>query len=336
MELVSARRDVTLVMVEHHLSERQACRLLDVDRSTYRYESRPDRNADLRDALVALARQQPRFGYRRLWVILTTRHGWKVSIKRIHRLYRQEGLMVRGLKRKRLKGIAPINPLLTRPNQEWALDFVSDALAGGRGLRALTMVDSFTRGCPVIEVNAGISSRQVTRALDRVIEERGTPASLRCDNGPEFTSPHFITWCAEKKLALVHIQPGRPMQNGYVESFNGRLRNECLNANWFLNLADARRNIEAWRRDYNSDSPHSSLAYRTPEEYSKACSELTSRMAAISPEPPVGIGGSHGGARKQGFALIAASSRTRPCPLRAAVQKNILATGGSSRMATGR
>jgi putative transposase len=182
MELVSARRDVALVMMEHRMSERQACRLLDVDRSTYRYQAQPDRNVELREALVALARQLPRFGYRRLWAILTARHGWKVSIKRIHRLYRQEGLMVRRLKRKRLKGVAPVNPLLTRPNQEWALDFVSDGLAGGRALRALTMVDSFTRECPVIEVNSGISSRQVTRALDRVIEQRGTPTSLRCDN----------------------------------------------------------------------------------------------------------------------------------------------------------
>jgi putative transposase len=218
MELVSARRDVALVMVEHHLSERQACRLLEVDRSVYRYASRPDRNAALREALVSLARQQPRFGYRRLWVILTTRLGWDVSIKRVHRLYRQEGLMVRRLKRKRLRGIAPIRPLITRPNQEWALDFVSDALANGRALRALTMVDSFTRECPVIELNTGISSRQVTRTLDRVIEERGMPGALRCDNGPEFTSRHFIAWCAEKKIALIHIQPGRPMQNGHVET----------------------------------------------------------------------------------------------------------------------
>jgi putative transposase len=335
MELVSARRDVALVMMEHRMSERQACRLLDVDRSTYRYQAQPDRNVELREALVALARQLPRFGYRRLWAILTARHGWKVSIKRIHRLYRQEGLMVRRLKRKRLKGVAPVNPLLTRPNQEWALDFVSDGLAGGRALRALTMVDSFTRECPVIEVNSGISSRQVTRALDRVIEQRGTPTSLRCDNGPEFTSRHFIAWCAEKKIELMHIQPGRPMQNGHVESFNGRLRDECLNANWFLNLADARRRIETWRREYNAERPHSSLAYRTPEEYAKACSELTSRMAAIPPSRPSALVDRTAVLAGKG-SLTAASSRTRPCPLRAAVQQDILATGGSGGMAIGR
>lgn len=148
------------------------------------------------------------------------------------------------------------------------------------------MLDSYTRECPAIEVDTGISRRQVTRTLERVIAERGAPASLRCDNGPEFTSRHFLAWCAQKKIELVHIQPGKPMQNGYVESFNGRLRDECLNANWFVNLADAREKIERWRREYNADRPHSSLAYRTPEEFAKTCSELTSRMAAIPPGRP--------------------------------------------------
>jgi putative transposase len=141
------------------------------------------------------------------------------------------------------------------------------------------MVDSYTRVCPAIEVGAGMSGGQVTRTLEKVIEQRGMPASLRCDNGPEFTSRHFLAWCAEKKIELVHIQPGRPMQNGPVESFNGRLRDECLNTTVFMNLADARRKIEQWRREYNAERPHSSLAYRTPDDFDKTCSELTSRMA---------------------------------------------------------
>ena len=148
---------MTLAMREHRVSERQACKLLEVDRSTYRYQPRPDHNAGLREALIALAREKPRFGYRRLWVELTRKQGWTASIGRVHRLYRAEHLAVRRLKRKRLKGVMPANPLLTRPNQEWALDFVSDALSNGRALRALTMVDSFTRECPVIEVDTGIS-----------------------------------------------------------------------------------------------------------------------------------------------------------------------------------
>jgi len=283
---VSARRDVALVMAEHKLSQRQACRLLEVDRATYRYEPRPDRNAELRPALIEVARQRPRFGYRRLWALLINRQGFKASPGRVQRLYQKEGLKVRRQKRKRLKGVAPVNSLISRPNQEWALDFVSDAFSNGRALRALTMVDSYTRECPAIEVDTGISSRQVTRTLERVIEQRGAPVSLRCDNGPEFTSRHFLAWCAQKKIELVHIQPGRPMQNGHVESFNGRLREECLNASWFMNLADARAKIETWRQEYNTDRPHSSLDYRTPEEFAKACSELTSRMAAIPPDRP--------------------------------------------------
>jgi putative transposase len=258
-------------MTEHHLSERQACRLLDVDRSTYRYEPRPDRNAELRKALRAVADRHPRFGYRRLWVILTAREGWQVGIGRVHRLCRQEGLAVPRQKRKRIRGVAPVNPLVTRPNQEWALDFVSDSLSSGRALRALTIVDSYTRVCPAIEVGTGMSSRQVTRVLDRIIEQYGAPASLRCDNGPEFTSRHFLAWCAERKIEVVHIQPGKPMQNGHVESFNGRLRDECLNTTVFMNLTDARNKIArsnsggantmpngrtaAWRTGHRTNSP---------------------------------------------------------------------------------
>lgn len=276
---------MALVVAEHQLSERHACRLLGLDRSTYRYEARPDANSKLREALVSLARQKPRYGYRRLWAILE-RRGWKVNVKRIYRLYREAGLMVRRLRRKRISREMPADCLLTGANQEWALDFVTDAVASGRAFRGLTIVDSYTRECPAIEVNSGISSREVTRVLVKIIQERGKPKSLRCDNGPEFTSRHFLAWCEESGITLNHIQPGRPMQNGHVESFNGRLRDECLNASWFLNLADAKRKIERWRQEYNAERPHSSLAYRTPAEFAKTCSELTSRMAANPPDRP--------------------------------------------------
>jgi putative transposase len=190
------------------------------------------------------------------------------------------------LKRKRLERAAPVNALVTAANQEWGLDFVSDAVASGRGIRMRTVVDGYRRECPTIEVGVSIGSGRVTRALDRVIAERGAPKSIRCDNGPEFTSRHFLAWCEDRGISLVHIQPGRPMQNGYVESCNGRLRDECLNANWFLNVVDAKEKIERWRVEYNSDRPHSSLAYRTPAEFAKTCSELTSRMAATPPSRP--------------------------------------------------
>ena len=273
MELVSARRDVALVMAEHQFSERHACRLLEVDRSTYRYEPTPDANANLREALVALAKQHRRYGYRRLWAMLT-RRGWEVNVKRVYRLYRAEGLLVRRTKRKRIERAAPADKLLSAANQQWSLDFVSDALASGRALRALTVIDGFTRECPVIQVGTSLCSREVTRALEKIIDERGKPENLRCDNGPEFTSRHFLAWCEERGIALKHIQPGKPMQNGHVESFNGRFRDECLNANWFINLADAKAKIEHWRREYNEERPHSALDYRTPAEVARAGERL--------------------------------------------------------------
>ena len=299
---MSARRDVTFVMEEYDITERHACRLLDPDRSTYRYEAEPDRNATLRESLIALARQKPRYGYRRLAAILASRSEEKPSVNRVHRLYRKEHLAVRRLRRKRIVRPAPAEARLTRPNQEWAIDFVYDSVSTGRGIRCLTVVDSFTRECPAIEVATSLGSQSVTRTLERVMENRGAPDAVRCDNGPEFTSRHFPGWCEEKGVALIHIQPGCPMQNGHVESFNGRFRDECLNANWFRDLNDARKKIEDWRKEYNTERPHSSLAYRTPEEYARACSELTSRMAAIPPDPPVDVSESHDGARRQGCA----------------------------------
>jgi putative transposase len=296
---------VALVMAEHGLGERYACRLLDVDRSTYRYEPRPDRNAKLREALLALAKQQPRFGYRRLWALLV-RQGWEVEVKRVHRLYKAEGLMVRRLKRKRLRRTVPLNPLLARPNQEWAMDFVSDAMATGRALRTFTLIDSYTKESLAIEVHTSISSRQVARVLDRVIAERGVPDAIRCDNGPEFISRYFTEWGKQRSVSVVHIQPGKPVQNGYIESFNGRFRDECLNTNWFVNLADARRKIEAWRKQYNGERPHSSLAYRTPDEFAKICSELTSGIAAIPPNRPSALA--------DRTAVLADKGSLTPCP----------------------
>ena len=153
--------------------------------------------------------------------------------------------------------------------REWAVDFACDALATGRGIRILAVVDAFTRECLTLEVDTSLSSQRVTRALEQAVEQRGMPESIRCDNGPELTSRHFLGWCEERKIQLIHIQPGRPMQNGHVESFNGRMRDECLNASWFRNLADAREKISHWRKEYNGERPHSSLGYRTPNEFAE-------------------------------------------------------------------
>jgi putative transposase len=193
-----------------------------------------------------------------------------VNHKRLYRIYCEEHLAVRRLKRKRLLRPAVPVAILNRANQEWSMDFVMDGLATGRAVRMLTIVDNYTRECLAIEVDSCLSSRRVTRVLEWVIEQRGAPEAIRCDNGPEFTSRHFLAWCEERRIGLVHIQPGRPMQNGHVESFNGRLRDECLNANWFATLADARTKIEAWRQDYNEQRPHSSLDYQTPREFAAA------------------------------------------------------------------
>jgi putative transposase len=265
VELAGMKKDVAFAIEQFAVTERRACKLVGLDRSSYRYEPRSDHNAQLREELVTLAWQKPRYGYRRLHALLSKR-GFEASAQRVYRLYRTAGLMVRRLKRKRLTRVSVTSDLM-RSNQEWALDFVSDALATGRGIRALTVVDAFTRENLSLEVDTSLSSRRVTRALEVVIERRGVPESIRCDNGPEFTSRHFLSWCEERKIQLIHIQPGRPMQNGHIESFNGRLRDECLNANWFHNLADARRKIGAWRDEYNSERPHSSLGYRTPNEF---------------------------------------------------------------------
>ena len=266
MELAGLREDVAFAQAEHGVSERRACKLLGVDRASYRYEPKPDRNTELREELVKLARQKPRYGYRRLHAVLE-RRGQAVNVKRIYRLYAEEGLAVRRRRRKRLMRERVGEVQLIRANQEWAMDFIVDGLANGRMVRILSVVDAFTRECLALDADTSLGSGRVTRALDRLIEERGLPENVRSDNGPEFTSRRMLGWAEERKINLVHIQPGRPMQNGHVESFHGRLRDECLNVSWFRTLNDVRRTLDNYRQEYNCDRPHSSLAYRTPAEF---------------------------------------------------------------------
>jgi putative transposase len=255
-------------MQEFRCRERRACELLEVDRSSYRYEPQPDHNTELRQSIIELAQQKPRYGYRRLHALLA-RRGERASVQRVYRIYQRAGLAVRRLKRKRLSRVTAVSSALWQANQEWALDFVSDALATGRSFRVLTIVDAFTRECLALEVDTSLSSQRLTRTLEQVIEQRGRPQAIRCDNGPELTSRHFLSWCEERHIQLIHIQPGKPVQNGPAESFNGRFRDECLNAHWFANLADARNKIAQWRQEYNGERPHSSLGYRTPNEFAE-------------------------------------------------------------------
>jgi putative transposase len=193
-----------------------------------------------------------------------------VNHKRLHRIYCEAGLRIRRKKRKHC--VREGKPLLVRTsaNQEWALDFVHDAVACGRAIRVLSVVDAYTRECLALEVDTSFASRRVTRVLEGIVAQRGVPQAIRCDNGPELTSRHFLAWCIDRKIELVHIQPGKPTQNARVESFHGRLREECLAVSWFQNLFDARRKIAAWRTEYNEERPHSSLGYKTPNEFAAA------------------------------------------------------------------
>ncbi len=215
-------------------SERHACQLMGLAVSTFRYRKRCE-DGMLREQLVSLTREKPRYGYRRLHVLLR-REGVEVNHKRVWRVYRDAGLSVKRRKRKRLARIGRPLERVMAVNEEWALDFASDRLATGRSLRVLSVVDAFTRECVALEADTGFASRRVTRVLEKAMDERGRPRRIRCDNGPELTSRHFLAWCIEHRIELLHIQPGRPMQNGRVESFHGRLRDEFLNVSWFRNL----------------------------------------------------------------------------------------------------
>jgi putative transposase len=270
MELAAMKASVEHIRQKFAFTERRACRLLLVPVSSFRYQPRQNDNS-LRERLIALAREKPRFGYRRLHVLLG-REGEQVNRKRVHRIYREAGLALRRKKRKHCVRLSTPLGTYTAANQEWALDFVHDAVACGRSIRVLNVIDAYTRESLAMEVDTSLAGLRVTRVLDQIIAERGLPQAIRCDNGPELTSRHFLAWALERKIDLVHIQPGKPTQNAYVESFHSKLREECLRVSWFQNLFEARRIIAAWRRDYNERRPHSSLDYMTPAEFAAQAS----------------------------------------------------------------
>jgi putative transposase len=259
------------------VSQRRICELLDVAESSQRYESRKDDEV-LRTKLVEAAREKPRWGYRRLQFVLKEK-GMDVNHKRVYRVYREAGLMIRRRRRKRLLRAGFVRPTVTGANQEWALDFVHDAAESGRKFRVLSVIDVYTRECLALEVDTSFASRRVTRELEKIVAERGAPEAMRCDNGPEFTSRHILAWAMERKIELVHIEPGRPMQNGYVESFHGKLRDECLNASWFGSLLEARMKISAWKEEYNEERPHSSLGNVPPRVFARRIAALRSPTA---------------------------------------------------------
>ena len=264
----------------HEMSERRACRLVGADRTSVRYQAtRPDDDA-LRERLKALTQERRRFGYRRLHVLLR-REGQVVNRKKVQRLYREERLMVRrrGGRKRAIGTRRPIETPLAA-NQRWSLDFVSDQITDGRRFRILTVIDNCTRECLALVADTSLSGRRVARELDAIIARRGRPDMIVSDNGTEYTSNAILGWAEETGVDWHYIAPGKPQQNGYNESFNGRLRDELLNETLFRSLPQARLVLEDWRRDYNERRPHSKLGWLTPQDYARAISGKTGDRAA--------------------------------------------------------
>jgi putative transposase len=254
---------------EYGVSMRHACGLIEMRRSSYYYEAHAPDDEALRSALEKVAAKRRRWGYRRLMVVLR-REGWKDNHKRIFRVYQEAGLQVpkrRKRKTSKWRGDVPEPP--QQPHERWSMDFMQDTTMFGRRFRTLNIVDDFTRKCLRIEVDTSLGGERVTRVLDQLIELHGKPDVLLTDNGPEFTGKALDQWAYEHQVRLQFIEPGKPMQNGYIESFNGKFRDECLNEHWFASVDEAGEIIEEWRLDYNECRPHSSLENMTPEEFAQ-------------------------------------------------------------------
>ncbi len=256
-------------MAQHGVSERRACSLAELDRSTFQYEKREGGDEALRKRLRELATERRRFGYRRLGIMLA-REGLQANHKKLYRIYSEERLTVRRRRgRKRAMGTRRPMLLPSRANERWSLDFVSDALADSRRFRMLCVVDDYTREALAVVVDLSISGVRVARELDRIIAQRGKPRMVVSDNGTELTSHAIFRWAQERQIEWHYIAPGKPMQNAFVESFNGRLRDECLSEHLFNGLGEARRLIETWRQDYNTTRPHTSLGGLAPAVFAR-------------------------------------------------------------------
>ena len=249
------------------LSERSACSLIDLSRSTFRYKSKDKNDHHIRIRMREIAQEKSRYGYRRIHVILK-REGLSINHKKTERIYREEGLSLKKRKKKRHKSTLRVP--ISKPeflNEVWAMDFMSDSLYNGRRFRVLNIIDIMNRECLVSEVDTSISGKRVARILDRLLFLRGKPKTIVCDNGPEFTSIAMDQWAYRNDIELRFISPGKPIENAFIESFNGKFRDECLNDHWFMNFHDARKKIDAWVYEYNYERPHSSLDNMTQIEY---------------------------------------------------------------------
>lgn len=270
MVSLPARRHQVGYLVGRGISQRRACRLIGVARSALRYESRIEaKDAPVIEAMKRLSGQYTRYGYRRIRIFLG-REGHEMSCSRAERLWRKAKLQLPAKRRRKRVSSSRPRPLPPRAaNHVWAYDFVFDACANGQQIKCLSIVDEFTRECLAVDVAGSIRSARVIDILGRLMSERGAPAFIRSDNGPEFVSTAILKWLADNKIETAHIEPGKPWQNGTNESFNGRLRDECLNVEWFRTRREARVLIEAWRQHYNAVRPHMSLNYLTPLEFSR-------------------------------------------------------------------
>ncbi len=240
-----------------------------------------DQQALLRIRIRDLAAVRVRYGYKRLHALLK-REGWKINHKRVYRIYTEEGLAVRTKKRrKRVSAVRVVRPGATSPNERWSMDFVSDSLHDGRRFRVLTLVDHFTRVSPAMEVGSSIPGKRVVEILERLALKVGLPQTITVDNGPEFTGRALDEWAHRKGVKLDYIRPGKPVDNAYIESFNGRLRQECLDENWFTSIEDAKIKIESWRIDYNEQRPHSSLGNETPHSFAENWRQSETAKAGI-------------------------------------------------------
>lgn len=254
------------MLKKHPISQRRVCKLLGLHRSVGRYQSKK-KDEPLKESILKHAHARKRFGYRRILILLKA-EGLKINHKRVYRIYKELGLKVmKRSGRKKAVGTRGVLDKPTGPNVKWSLDFVSDRLSCGRRIRILTVVDDFTRECIKLTVETSLTGKRVAKELSELICDRGKPKFIRSDHGSEFTSHALLKWRHDQGVNWQYIEPGKPMQNGYIESFNGKFRDECLNEQWFLNLKYAKEQIEKWREDYNEKRPHTSLKGLTPKQF---------------------------------------------------------------------
>jgi putative transposase len=272
VKAASRREAASYLQQTYQVSQRRAGQALGMSNSSLRYRSRRPAAEELRRRLRELAAERPRYGYQRLWVLLR-REGWEVNHKRVYRLYVEEGLKLRKRRRRSRARVERV-PLTvpTRADERYSMDFMRDTLADGRVFRTLNIVDDYTRECLAIEVDTSLPGARVVRVLERLSAAGRRPLHIVVDNGPEFVSKAVDQWAAKSGVSLRFIDPGKPMQNAFIESFNGKFRDECLSQHWFVSLDEARGVSEEWRVDYNERRPHQSLQHLTPAEFAAKCS----------------------------------------------------------------